>query len=46
LPLRFQNRFWEEHRPPDSTRRAYIHNLVLIWGERSLTFGEGGRAFP
>ena len=28
--LRFRNLFWEEHCPPNSTKRAYIHNLVLV----------------
>jgi hypothetical protein len=45
LPLGFEDRFREEHRPSHSLRRSYVDNLVLIAREQPLLFGEGGRAF-
>ena len=32
--------------PSAHTRCAHIHNLVLIWREQPLAFGEGGRDHP
>src|ERR1700738_4515997 len=44
--LRLQDRLWKQHCRPHTTRCANIHNLVLIWREQPLAFGEGGRDHP
>src|ERR1700738_5298681 len=44
--LRLQDRLWKQHCRPHTTGCAHIHNLVLIWREQPLAFGEGGRDHP
>ena len=44
-----QDQLWEKHCSPHATRCAHIHNLVLIWREQPLAFGEhrhGGEQLP